>query len=258
MFNDTRLQQSGVDGAEADSPAEGPHGANASPPRFSRLALCVTAASALTLGVVGTAAYGVWFNHDQQAYAEAIAKARQSLGRSAVSAGLPVKQVVSGDQRMPAEPGSTTATEAALPTSDGDRGQSDQQLEEGSQQAVWSGQVARAPAAEIAPAGPTGAGLTTPATSAVPASSAPSLHSTRRTTGQSDSSASKFATSRTVKDTHAGQQQRRTTAADARQSARQNARHQSNLFARMGLFFRRVSYRQHGGASQQQDLYSHP
>jgi hypothetical protein len=47
--------------------------------------------------------------------------------------------------------------------------------------------------------------------------------------------------------------------ADAQQSARQNGRRQSTLFARMSQFFRRVSYRQRGSANpQQQDIYSHP
>lgn len=268
MFNNTHLPQSEVHGAQADSPAEDPRDASVLAPRFSRLALCVTAASALTLGVVGTLAYGVWFEHDQQAYADAIAGARQSLGMPAAG-GLPVDQVVSAQAEMSPVLANTSATGAAHASPDSsDQSQQSQQLENGrNQAAVWSGQVARAPAAAITPAGLGDARLTPPAASTASASTAPSLHSTRRATGSSDSSEPQSATSRTVKETRTGQQERRAPAVNAqqsaqqsaRQSAKQNARHQSTLFARMGLFFRRVSYRQHGGANpQQQDIYSHP
>ncbi|HEY2023979.1 MAG TPA: hypothetical protein VGH68_22995, partial [Paraburkholderia sp.] len=48
--------------------------------------------------------------------------------------------------------------------------------------------------------------------------------------------------------------------AQDRRAAPSNAKHKSSsLFARMGQFFRRVSYPQHGsGRQQQQDIYSHP
>src|SRR5476649_2159862 len=49
------------------------------PVRFGRLALWVASASALTVGIMGTVAYGVWFNQDQHAYAEAMEHARQTL-----------------------------------------------------------------------------------------------------------------------------------------------------------------------------------
>src|ERR1700735_3538104 len=49
------------------------------PVRFGRLALWIASASALTVGIMGTVAYGVWFNQDQHAYAEAMASARQTL-----------------------------------------------------------------------------------------------------------------------------------------------------------------------------------
>ena len=75
MLNDTEFSKSAVESPDTgfDSGAEPP--AVAPPVRFGRLALCVATASALALGVVGTVAYGVWFNHDQQAYAEAMAHA---------------------------------------------------------------------------------------------------------------------------------------------------------------------------------------
>ena len=49
------------------------------PARFGPLVLWAMSASAFTVGVLGTVAYGVWVNHDQYAYAEAMASARQAL-----------------------------------------------------------------------------------------------------------------------------------------------------------------------------------
>jgi hypothetical protein len=49
------------------------------PVRFGRLALWIASASALAVGIMGTVAYGVWFNQDQHAYAEAMEHARQTL-----------------------------------------------------------------------------------------------------------------------------------------------------------------------------------
>jgi len=265
MFNDNHLPQSEGNGAHAEPPAEGPRDASAYAPRVSRLALCVTAASALALGVVGTVAYGVWFNHDQQAYVEAIANARQSLGMRAGVSGLPASQVVSAEAATSTVPGSASTTDSERASSNSDPTHQVEQQEEGNKQAVWSGQVAPAWATANPPAGlavarlaAPGATSASPATSGAPASNAASLHSSRHATGSSDSTAPQSAASRSVKDTRA-QQERRIAAANARQSARQNARHPPNLFARMGQFFRRVSYRQHGGGNQQQqDLYSHP
>lgn len=263
MFNTSHLPQSEVDDAHTGSPARGPRDARALAPRFSRLALCVTAVSALTLGVMGTVAYGVWFNHDQQAYAEAIANARQSLG-------MPATQIVSADAGTPIAMSTAPAAGLQHPSPDNpDPSQQIGQPEEGSAQAVWSGQVAPALATANPSAGLAVAGLATttiPADSTATASNLPPHQPGRSATGSSGSSAPQSASSRTVKDSRPGQQERRLAAANGRlnarlnaqQSERQNARHPGNLFARMGEFFRRVSYRQHGGANQQPDLYSHP
>ncbi len=48
--------------------------------RYGCLTLWMASASALTVGVMGTVAYGVWLNHDQRAYVDAMASARQALG----------------------------------------------------------------------------------------------------------------------------------------------------------------------------------
>jgi len=78
MYNDPDLPpvRGDYDDAARESDAAD---ATGTAPRFGRLALCVAAASALAFGVVGTVAYSVWFNSDQQTYAEAIARARQAL-----------------------------------------------------------------------------------------------------------------------------------------------------------------------------------
>jgi len=67
------------DGTDTDFNLDADSAAAATPARFGRLALWVASASALTIGVMGTVAYGVWFNQDQHAYAEAMEHARQTL-----------------------------------------------------------------------------------------------------------------------------------------------------------------------------------
>ena len=78
MYDDTDSPKSVLDGQDARGQTSG-LSFSATPPRFGRLAMCVAAASALAIGVMGTVAYSVWFNHDQQAYAEAMAGARRAL-----------------------------------------------------------------------------------------------------------------------------------------------------------------------------------
>src|SRR5260370_42362200 len=89
MSNDTDLPKETVDGPDTSFNPDFEPIPAAPPGRFGRLALCVATASALALGVVGTVAYGVWFNHDQQAYADAMARARQALGTAAAAAAGP-------------------------------------------------------------------------------------------------------------------------------------------------------------------------
>lgn len=297
MLHDNHLPQSEVGGTVADSTGDGPRDASALAPRFSRLALCVTAVGALTLGVVGTVAYGVWFNHDQQAYVEAIANARQSLGMPVAADSLPVAQLVSSGSAISTVPAATvapvttgatlaasatSATGSTLASADGGAQeqsvQPDQALLADRDQAVWSGQIAQAPATVMSAAGlatQTSVDIdnqiadtqaVTPAVSATPVATAPSLHSGRRASGLSGSTGAQTGASRSARG---GQQERRLAAENARQTGRpgwrQNPRHQNegSLFARIGSFFRRVNYRQQGSAGQQQQqqqqaLYSHP
>ncbi|MFM0100551.1 hypothetical protein PQQ87_33495 [Paraburkholderia nemoris] len=268
MLNDTEFSKSAVESADSgfDSGAEPP--AAAPPVRFGRLALCVATASALALGVVGTVAYGVWFNHDQQAYAEAMARARQALGTAASAAAGPalaksiaaprsaaaaaaaegtagarqapaVKPVATGAQvtsvapattapQAPADPPATAPMQAAAAAPDG---------EEGGKLASWSGPVTRLPAPTVSET------VVADATPVLAASSAPAAAPSNRVPQQS-------ASGRPGRDARLAQQDRRANSAA-------NARHKGSLFARMGSFFRRVSYRQHDTGNRQ-DIYSHP
>lgn len=226
MYHDTDLPNPSVppiDGFAAAREAPGWPATAVAPPRFGRLAMGVATAGALALGVMGTVAYGVWFNQDQQAYAEAMAGARQALGASA--------------------PTPTTVAPTAAESS------SDAQAEQGGRLASWSGQVARPSTPDPQLARGTDA---TDATEATSTASSSLLASTRGSPGATDSPTQQLIAARPAKDP------RSTDARAASPSGRHaaNTRHKS-LFARMGQFFHRVSYRQHGNASQQ-DIYAHP
>ncbi|HEX3635454.1 MAG TPA: hypothetical protein VHV99_08195 [Paraburkholderia sp.] len=232
MFNDTDLPKFAVEHPDVadDAGAEPPHAAP--PVRFGRLALCVAAASALTFGVVGTVAYGVWFNHDQQAYADAMAGARQALGTAALAtAGPPASaKVIAPAKVATAVAASRPAATAAAPD------------EAGKQQASWAGpvtQLAKPAARQISVAD---------ATPAMAPSSAPAAH--RAAPPSNTVAQPQLASSRAARDARLAQQ-------DRRSSSTADARRKGSLFARMGSFFRRVSYRQHGTGSRQ-DIYSHP
>ncbi|HEY2607900.1 MAG TPA: hypothetical protein VGJ10_18210 [Paraburkholderia sp.] len=301
MANDTDLPYSEADGRDAGFEDRDPYGANASPARFGRLALCTAAAGALAFGVLGTVAYSVWFNHDQQAYAEAIATARQALGirgpaAASVSGRQPPQAVMAAPApAVPVADAPARATAAAMAgapatmTPDGaatanalmnaastEKTAAAQAGEEGGKHAVWSGQVARAPAttattvttattattatiastlADATPAGnalpdTTFADNTHPAP-ATPPTPAPSPRRHNRRATNADPAAQPSTASRPAKDSRIAQQERNGSAPNA-------TKHTSSLFARMGLFFRRVSYRQHDTGRQQQDVYSHP
>ncbi|MFM0668997.1 hypothetical protein [Paraburkholderia sediminicola] len=242
MYNDTDSPKSVLDGQDAGGQTSG-LSISATPPRFGRLAMCVAAASALVIGVMGTVAYGVWFNHDQQAYAEAMVGARRALGNSASASAAVIAKTVSvtalpaaavlakPPQSLPATAarGATVAASAAVADP-----------EAGGQFASWSGQVkaSTVPPDVVADAAPG-----TPASAATPPTPA------RRSASAANPPTHQLAAARAGKDGRATPQERR--------AAPESARHKDNLFARMGLFFRRVNYRQHGNANRQ-DLYSHP
>jgi hypothetical protein len=244
MYHDIDSRTSALDGPDADGQTNGLSN-SATPPRFGRLAMCVAAASALVIGVMGTVAYGVWFNHDQQAYAEAMAGARRALGNGA-SAGAAVMAksasvtalsaaavLAKTPQPSPAVATSSATVAASAAVAD---------PEAGGRFASWTGQV-KAPTAhadvvaDAAPRAPASASAATPA-------AAP-----RRPASATTAPTQQLAASRPGRDGRATSQERR--------AAPESAKHKNNLFARMGLFFRRVSYRQHGNTNRQ-DIYSHP
>lgn len=282
MFNDTEFSKSAVESPDTGFDAGAEPAAAAPPVRFGRLVLCVATASALAFGVVGTVAYGVWFNHDQQAYADAMARARQALGtaasaaagpalaksiappRSATFAATPrsataaaaaegtaggmqapsVKAVTTGAQvtavasattgtQATVNPPATARMQAAAAAPDG---------EEGGKLASWSGPVTRLPAHTVSQTG--GADATT---AGLAASSTPAA---QRAAPPSNSAPQQLASGRPGRNARLAQQDRRAASAA-------NAKHKDSLFARMGSFFRRVSYRQHDNGSRQ-DIYSHP
>lgn len=93
---------------------------DASPAQFGRLALWVASASALAVGVVGTAAYGIWFNHDQRIYIDALASARQALrinGAAPPTHRMPAPDPVTQSSSPSAFEATIVSAQAALPAS---------------------------------------------------------------------------------------------------------------------------------------------
>ncbi|MFC6308975.1 hypothetical protein [Paraburkholderia dipogonis] len=245
MYNDADSPKSVLDGQDAGGQASG-LSISATPPRFGRLAMCVAAASALVIGVMGTVAYSVWFNHDQQAYAEAMAGARRALGNGAsANAAVMAKTTSMTAAAAAAVPATLPQPLHATVTSGATVAASPAVVDQeaGGQFASWSGQV-KAPAAQ-----PTVVANAANVASGTSASTPPPPASTRRPANANAAPTQQLAAARPGKDGRASPQERR--------AAPESARHKNNLFARMGLFFRRVSYRQHGNTNRQ-DIYSHP
>jgi hypothetical protein len=65
----------------------GTQGSRAMRAKNGRFTLWVASACSLAVGVAAAVAYGVWFNHDQRAYMDAIASARQALGIAGAAPG---------------------------------------------------------------------------------------------------------------------------------------------------------------------------
>ncbi|SMG56235.1 hypothetical protein [Paraburkholderia susongensis] len=323
--DDTDLSQSAAEGPDSGFDADGPPATAAAPPRFGRLALCVAAAGALAFGVMGTVAYGVWFNHDQQTYTEAIAGARKALGGPGVSGAsgvvVPVQaarshgqpaalagtttsagpvqgrqggksvavtaaapatsnatnatntatQVVSARPPTVAAPGTApaAATLAAAATPVAPSATLEAQGEEGSKDAVWSGQVRQklaganppapvTPPARLADASPEISPNTLPDTPAASIAPASSPRSTQYVADSADSTNSTDSATQSAAGSPARDMRDARPVPPERRASSSNAKHRGNLFARVGAFFRRVSYRQHGSRRQQQDTYSHP
>lgn len=88
---------------------------------FARPALWAASAASLALGVAGTVAYGVWFNHDQRIYANAMESARRALRLNdrpppiQTTAGIVLPQPTLAPQLSPAPAPSPAPTAAPAP-----------------------------------------------------------------------------------------------------------------------------------------------
>ncbi|MEZ2309271.1 MAG: hypothetical protein ACJ8HC_14995 [Paraburkholderia graminis] len=290
MYNDPDLPpvRGDYDDAARESDAADVTG---TAPRFGRLALCVAAASALAFGVVGTVAYSVWFNSDQQTYAEAIARARQALrmpapGNAATvlakssevngnapdtrpatttpsAASVATTPFVTSAIGAPARsPGSAPATAsvtapAVAPNTPADSialldlpampaQASASTADDNRKPSTWAGQIIRPQQDEVEEV-LADDGADAPSTLAAARGAArPAMQATA---GPAEAPAPELASSRPAREAKYAPQERRASA--------NGARRKGNLFTKMGSFFRRISYRQHGSGSQQ-DLYSHP
>lgn len=233
MLNDTDVPEADAGGPDIGFDTN----FHAPPARFERLTLCVAAASALAFGVVGTVAYGVWFNQDQQAYADAMTGARQALGAMQSTPATPATPITpSAVLSTVAVSAPTAATAATTEEEQAAR------AEAGDEQASWSGQVMQSQGASSVP--PQAA-----VARAAPAAPASSVRPARGGASSFDPAAQRpVAAGHAGKDARVAQQNRRSRPA--------SARHNGSLFTRVSLFFRRVNYRQHG-TGRQQDPYAH-
>lgn len=178
------------------------------PRRFGRLALWTASATALGVGVLGTVAYGMWFNHDQRVYAEAMTSARETLGI---------------DQPVLAATQSSGVVEAPV--------------------------MAHPENIKLAGSPPA---LERPALSAVAAAPAvvaedDAVQQRAAPAGQSGNRASR-ASEKPVRTAQANQNTKRRAPP---------AKAEPGLFARVGAFFHRVSYRRNATSGQREE-YSRP
>ncbi|MDR5750704.1 MULTISPECIES: hypothetical protein [unclassified Caballeronia] len=210
------LPDADVDHSDDDLPER-------APPRFGRLALWVVSASALAVGVAGTVAYRVWFSHDQRAYVEAMANARETLGMNqaaraqqtlsygAVDTSIPpVRQVAVANADVEPRVALDTATNV-MPPDD----------------------PVQSPTPTAIPAAPGRLAAASADAAPVPATSAREAAPNRANRASNQA------------------------VAQNRRHPPQRAKQPPSLFARMGSFFHRVNYRQNVNGSQR-DEYSRP
>jgi hypothetical protein len=102
MSRHTESQSVDADASSIDLNLDADRAPPVSPMRFGRLALWIASASGLAVGVMGTVAYGVWFNQDQNTYAQAMARARQTLSMT--------ESITATQRTLPAGPVALTAS----------------------------------------------------------------------------------------------------------------------------------------------------
>jgi len=291
MFDDTELPRSRRAGRDAGFDTDEPEQDPAPPPRFGRLALCVAAASALAFGVVGTVAYGVWFNHDQQAYAEAMAGARRALGvpasaasaavlaKSASSLGPPMSMTMAGPA-MPSAPVAAAPVNVPLTapmgaavmdtavTGPATPGAATPDSKPATNPPATKPPATKTPASPVATltsegeegrkqAVWSGRVMRRPATTIAQAGASNATSAPAATSVRSSRRASSGSDPIVQPFAAARPVKDARAAQQERRATPVNAKPKGNVFTRMSLFFKRTSYRQHGRASQQ-DIYSHP
>ncbi|QIE26407.1 hypothetical protein SBC1_43160 (plasmid) [Caballeronia sp. SBC1] len=197
-----------TDGTDADLNPDADPALARTPVRFGRLALWIASASALAIGIMGTVAYGVWFNQDQHAYAEAMEHARQTLWLAAPTP---------APESTPAVLQTASSTPSAALSSD----------------------YVAAPLASSRPVTVASADLNAPASST----------QFDHRAAPSDSAAPKLAVTRPLRASCSASVERHRPVTRVKSNR--------NVFTRVGSFFHRVSYRQHGTESQR-DIYAHP
>lgn len=211
------------------------------PARFGRLALWAASASALTVGVAATVAYGVWFDQDQRAYTRAMATAQQALS-TRVAATVPATLTAAPPEQMlsaaaafvPDPPLSATPTTAMTTTT----------AAPVQTPTTWSGRVGAAAPSADSQTTLADADETAPPPSALPAQPDSSDTPSSDALAPHASSARPTMTSGSVKQ--------------IRHRPLVRAKPNTGLLARMESYFHRGNYRQHGNGSQQdQDLYAH-
>jgi hypothetical protein len=193
------------------------------PPRFGRLALWVVSASALAVGVAGTVAYRVWFSHDQRAYVEAMANARDTLGMTQAAQAQQTLSYGAVDTSTP------PVRQVAVASADSDP----RAALDAATNVMPPDDPAQSPTPTAIPAAP--GRLAAISADAAPAPTAPAREAASNRANRASNQA----------------------VAQNRRHSTQRAKQNQSLFARMGSFFHRVNYRQNVNGSQR-DEYSRP
>ncbi|SAK62954.1 hypothetical protein AWB76_03311 [Caballeronia temeraria] len=205
------------------------------PLRFGRLALWMASASALGIGVLGTVAYGMWFNHDQRVYAEAMASARRTLGIDQPAIAAQTQSAGAVETALTAAPGN------AMPYASND-----------APAAIDTTSLADNTPVADATDQPTLAVTNTDGSDAAAAAAL----TTAAAQPQMQRRGNPPATQRAAGD----RGYRADQYAQARRHPAQTAarpKPEGGLFARVGAFFHRVSYR-HNVPTRQREEYSRP
>ncbi|SAK60186.1 hypothetical protein AWB78_01880 [Caballeronia calidae] len=221
------------------------------PQRFGRLALWMASASALGIGVLGTVAYGMWFNHDQRVYAEAMASARRTLGidQPAIAVRTESSGIVETPLTTPPPPGYTNSyatTDAPMPAD------TTAALADNAPSPDAADEVTLTDASD-------GAGVAGAAALVTAAAASAQTQSRPQVDASSAAAPAQSAAVQRRRNPPGTQQAAANRANPSAQASRHQARAKSEggLFARMGAFFHRVSYR-HNVPTRQREEYSRP